>query len=837
MGTELSRMPLQVEADAEQVEQEVAPVAGPAQPTPIAQPAVGAMSVGAADDPAEAEADRLADRALARLHTDHAPHDHSPAPAGTVRRSVVAGGGQEGGALDADTAARISSRAGGGRPLDEPVRRRMEGAFGHSFAGVRLHDDQGARDLSGSIQAQAFTTGNDVFLGSGVDAATSSGERVLAHELAHVVQNGRSGGRVHRLFGFGKKKPEAPKPPQGGAPDLAQEVAREDPKPQAPKPVPKKAAPVKGEEGLNSDARKAFTAAKKYDYTYEMTEAQTSAWVPQKHQKEIVDISSWSKRAGGDEDKRNLKDLLRAYILKQYVNIVRQKIKEPQLTDAGELRAPDAEEKKSLESKYYPKTIQNRDKWKGLIDKGPYAPETQTWLRDAGFAAAITMTPEDKASEGGGPKLDVRSTFIGGEILGAPRRMHLFLVYTSSEGEQTFFRGGPSGGFTVCNIGPYVPGTVDWDPSAPSVTVATGDKAVKAVDKMYRVGDVINAMQVPYVGKTWEANAGGLGGLEALLTGENCNATVWTLLDKAGIDKKKPSGLHPGWGHKLGAVLSPEKAPRLDVRENIGMGIPGKLAGDAGKIVQIYGDRGKAEKLITMPGETDIAVVNRYGRVVQIRFGPDKALGYINSDDLYVEPAARQIWVDGLPGETVPITDKSGKTLGYAEGGRQILIIDPSWLPGDEGNYKIRYVDPIDGTINGFMRGMYLVPTDPAVAPVDDDDDDDDDVVEGPGGPGDGPGEGGGPVVDDFDPAAKREPTHYFVTGANVFMFNMDGSPHPLKAAMAQDGGREVGATGVARRLPDGTIMVEFVVDGEQAWTTMAKWDEMFADEYPIKEG
>ncbi|MFC6342528.1 DUF4157 domain-containing protein, partial [Nocardioides hankookensis] len=720
----------------------------------------------------------------------------------------------------------------------EPVRRRMEDAFGQSFSSVRLHDDQGAADLSSSISAQAFTTGKDVFLGSGVDTATPGGERVLAHELAHVVQNGGGRAPIHRLFGFGKKKTEAPKPPQGGAPDLAQEVAREEPKPEAPKPVAKRAAVAKGEEGLNSDARKAFTAAKRYDETYALPEAQTAAWVPQKHQKEIVDISSWSKRAGGDEDKRNLKDLLRAYILKQYVNIVRQKIKEPQLTDAGELRAPDAEEKKSLESKYYPKTLQNRDKWKGLIDKGPYAPETQTWLRDAGFAAAITMTPEDKASEGGGPKLDVRSTFIGSEILGAPRRMHLFLVYTSSEGEQTYFRGGPSGGFTVCNIGSYAPGTVDWDPSAPSVTVATGDKAVKSVDKMYRVGDVINAMQVPYVGKTWEANKGGLGGLEALLTGENCNATVWTLLDKAGVDKKKPSGVHPGWGHKLGAILSPEKAPRLDVRENIGMGVPGKLAGDAAKIVQIYGDRGKAEKLLTMPDETDIAVVNRYGRVVQIRFGPENTLGYINQDDLYVEPAARQIWVDGLPGETVPITDKTGKTLGYAEGGRQVLILDPSWLPGDEGNYKIRYVDPIDGTINGFMRGMYLVPTDPQVAPVDDDDDDDDDdVVEGPGdGPGGG-GPGGGAVVDDFDPAAKREPTHYFMTGANVFMFNMDGSPHPLKAAMAQDGGREVGATGVARRLPDGTIMVEFVVDGEQAWTTMAKWDEMFADEYPIKEG
>jgi len=811
MGSELSRLPVQAESEGEQVEQEEILAPTPEWPAPVAQPAVGAMSVGAADDPAEDAADRLADHALSRLHAGPAPHHHAPAPAGTVQRSVVPGGGHEGGALDAGTAARIAGRTGGGRPLDEPVRRRMEGAFGQSFSSVRLHDDRGAADLSSSISAQAFTSGKDVFLGSGVDTASPAGERVLAHELAHVVQNGGGSGPVHRLFGIGKKKVE-------------------EPKAVTPQPAAKKATVAKGDEGLDSDAAKAFTAARKLDHTYEMTQARTQAWVPKKHQKEIVDVSSWSKRASGDEDKRALKDLLRAYILREYVDIVVQKVKEPKLTEAGELRALDGEEKKSLETKYYPKTIKNRDKMKGLIDKGPYAPETQSWLQSAGFSAAIQLTPEEKADEAGGPKLDVRSTFIGSQHLLLPDRMHLFLVYTSSEGEQTYFRGGPSGDVTACSIGPYVPKTVDWDPAAPTVTVATGEKAIQSVEKMYRAADIINAMRVPYVGKTFKANSGGLGGLEALVTGENCNATVWTLLDKAGVEKKKPSGLHPGWGHKLGAILSPEKTRQLDLREMIGDGVPGKLAGDDRKAVQVYHDRGKAEKLITLTGGTDIAVVKNMGRVIQIRFGPDRALGYIVKDDLYVEPKARQFWVSGDENFIVPIS-KDGRNVGWAQGGHEILVLDESWLPGDAGEIKVRYVDPIEGTVEGTISGVALAGTDPKVPILDDDDDDDDDdVVEGPGDV---------PVpeapVDDFDPMARRAVIQDFDPQSRVYMFNVDGSVHALKSAWRD--GMVVGATGTRRPGRDGNVMCEFYIDGEQAWMDQDMWRDTFDQPYPTAGG
>src|SRR6185312_10575323 len=61
----------------------------------------------------------------------------------------------------------------------------MEDAFGSPFDEVRVHADPESQALNRSVQAQAFTVGSDVFLGS--DAA-SSDTTLIAHELTHVVQ-------------------------------------------------------------------------------------------------------------------------------------------------------------------------------------------------------------------------------------------------------------------------------------------------------------------------------------------------------------------------------------------------------------------------------------------------------------------------------------------------------------------------------------------------------------------------------------------------------------------------------------------------------------------------
>jgi len=76
-----------------------------------------------------------------------------------------------------------------GRPLDPATRRSMEARFGHDFSRVRLHDDAVAAAASKSVDAAAFTIGDDVVFGAGrYDPSSPAGRHLLAHELAHVVQ-------------------------------------------------------------------------------------------------------------------------------------------------------------------------------------------------------------------------------------------------------------------------------------------------------------------------------------------------------------------------------------------------------------------------------------------------------------------------------------------------------------------------------------------------------------------------------------------------------------------------------------------------------------------------
>jgi hypothetical protein len=81
-----------------------------------------------------------------------------------------------------------------GRPLDAGTRAYMEPRFGHSFAAVRIHADARAAESAASVQAHAYTVGRDVVFGAGMYAPDSAdGRRLIAHELAHVVQQSAGG--------------------------------------------------------------------------------------------------------------------------------------------------------------------------------------------------------------------------------------------------------------------------------------------------------------------------------------------------------------------------------------------------------------------------------------------------------------------------------------------------------------------------------------------------------------------------------------------------------------------------------------------------------------------
>lgn len=111
---------------------------------------------------------------------------------GPVQRS---GPSQGAGPLDPEIESDIRSAQGGGRPLDDHVKADMESHLGADLSGVRVHADRQGDMLSRSVQADAFTTGSDVFFRSDKYSPDSGdGRSLLAHELTHVVQ--QSSGQV-----------------------------------------------------------------------------------------------------------------------------------------------------------------------------------------------------------------------------------------------------------------------------------------------------------------------------------------------------------------------------------------------------------------------------------------------------------------------------------------------------------------------------------------------------------------------------------------------------------------------------------------------------------------
>jgi hypothetical protein len=95
-----------------------------------------------------------------------------------------------GGARPAE-ASSVQRQLGAGESLPGGLRARMEAAFGTGFAGVRLHADATAARLSNKLNARAFTIGPHVaFAGGEFRPGTLAGDALIAHELAHVVQQG-----------------------------------------------------------------------------------------------------------------------------------------------------------------------------------------------------------------------------------------------------------------------------------------------------------------------------------------------------------------------------------------------------------------------------------------------------------------------------------------------------------------------------------------------------------------------------------------------------------------------------------------------------------------------
>lgn len=93
--------------------------------------------------------------------------------------------------LDEETSETINARRGSGHKLDENVASKAGGVMGHDFSDVNVHTDGQSDQLNRQLQAKAFTLGNDIFFRSGeYSPGSDEGQRLISHELTHVVQQG-----------------------------------------------------------------------------------------------------------------------------------------------------------------------------------------------------------------------------------------------------------------------------------------------------------------------------------------------------------------------------------------------------------------------------------------------------------------------------------------------------------------------------------------------------------------------------------------------------------------------------------------------------------------------
>lgn len=156
------------------------------------------LKISRPDDIYEQEADRVAEQVV------------STVPGTQQRKSGKVSDGR-----DASVGDDFIHNLGNGQPLDANTRAFFEPRFGRDFSQVRIHTSEQAADAARAVNARAFTMGKDVVFGEREYAPGSAeGQRLLSHELAHVVQQGAG---IHNItngytgnFIFRKSPPSNP---------------------------------------------------------------------------------------------------------------------------------------------------------------------------------------------------------------------------------------------------------------------------------------------------------------------------------------------------------------------------------------------------------------------------------------------------------------------------------------------------------------------------------------------------------------------------------------------------------------------------------------------------
>lgn len=177
------------------------------------------LTINAPGDEYEQEADAMADKVMRMSDDKAANRFFNPSPLNIQRKcqhceeeeskmqrkESVAGVTQ----ANDQTEDYINSLHGNGRLLAQSEKDFFQPRFGHDFSNVRVHNDDAANQSAKQVNALAYTHSNNIVFGSGqYQPGTESGQRLMAHELTHVVQQGGAAGHVQKQD-----------PPAGGGDD------------------------------------------------------------------------------------------------------------------------------------------------------------------------------------------------------------------------------------------------------------------------------------------------------------------------------------------------------------------------------------------------------------------------------------------------------------------------------------------------------------------------------------------------------------------------------------------------------------------------------------------
>jgi len=156
------------------------------------------LNVGDPDDPFEKEADAVADKVMRSSDANFVQLKcaaceeeetiHKKPLSANITPFVQTKSDDESKVSDHLTSSIENSR-GNGSSMDHQTKSFMENRIGADFSSVKIHSGQESVQMNRELNAQAFTTGNDIYFNEGkYSPQTDDGKRLLAHELTHVIQ-------------------------------------------------------------------------------------------------------------------------------------------------------------------------------------------------------------------------------------------------------------------------------------------------------------------------------------------------------------------------------------------------------------------------------------------------------------------------------------------------------------------------------------------------------------------------------------------------------------------------------------------------------------------------